>query len=122
MPAGKIDAGETVIQAARRELFEETGLTMRGEGVIIGNVFPSCGIIDECHAVVCCWTEGEPNTDNTTDHEDIELLMLDGQDLENLVRLGKIENKRVEEPVYLSLGLTHYAMGVRQAQFLTKAI
>jgi 8-oxo-dGTP pyrophosphatase MutT (NUDIX family) len=41
MPGGKIEEGEVVIEAARRELQEETGLTPRNIPVLMGRILGS---------------------------------------------------------------------------------
>ncbi|PKL63696.1 MAG: NUDIX hydrolase [Methanomicrobiales archaeon HGW-Methanomicrobiales-3] len=46
LPAGKIDSGESIIDAARRELLEETGYTAR-EWVCLGQMHPCIGYSDE---------------------------------------------------------------------------
>ena len=47
IPAGKLDSkDEDVIEAAKRELREETGIEA-GKLYFIGDVYPSCAILDE---------------------------------------------------------------------------
>lgn len=46
VPAGKIDAGETSLQTARRELLEETGYAAR-EWAFLTRIHPAIGFSDE---------------------------------------------------------------------------
>jgi ADP-ribose pyrophosphatase len=46
LPAGKTDEGETVLQAARRELIEETGLRAR-KWKKLASFYPSPGYVEE---------------------------------------------------------------------------
>jgi ADP-ribose pyrophosphatase len=46
LPAGKTDGGETVLQAARRELIEETGLRAKKWKKLV-SFFPSPGYVEE---------------------------------------------------------------------------
>jgi ADP-ribose pyrophosphatase len=46
LPAGKTDEGETVLQAARRELIEETGLRAKKWKKLV-SFFPSPGFVEE---------------------------------------------------------------------------
>lgn len=46
LPAGKTDEGETVLQAARRELIEETGLRAKKWKKLV-SFFPSPGYVEE---------------------------------------------------------------------------
>jgi ADP-ribose pyrophosphatase len=111
LPAGKIDAGEDILVAAGREMKEETGLDLE-DALYVPWVFPSCGIIDESHAVVMGWVSGEPTTAYTEEYEDIEILMCNDKQLIALL----------EQKTPVSLGLAHYIMGIHQNQYLVKAM
>lgn len=46
IPAGKLDAGEDFLEAAKRELFEETGITA-GKYTFLGEIYTTPAFVDE---------------------------------------------------------------------------
>ena len=75
-PAGLVDAGESVEQATRRELMEETGLTVSRLIRSSPAVYSSAGMSDESVAMVYVECEGEPSSRANTDSELIEVLFV----------------------------------------------
>lgn len=75
-PAGLVDSGESVEQAARRELMEETGLTVSRFIKISPPIYSSAGMTDESVALVYVECEGEPSNSANTDSELIEILFI----------------------------------------------
>ena len=75
-PAGLIDKGEEIIESARRELFEETGLTPISLEVILKPSYTSVGMSDESVAVVKAIVEGEITTEHAEEGEEIEVLKI----------------------------------------------
>ena len=75
-PAGLIDPGETIEQTARRELQEETGLTVTRFLKISAPVYSSAGMTDESVAMVYVECEGQPSTAGNQDSELIEVRLV----------------------------------------------
>lgn len=59
-PAGLIDSGETEETTARRELLEETGLTLTEIMMVSPPLVSSAGLSDEAVSIVFCRCEGQP--------------------------------------------------------------
>lgn len=76
LPAGLIDAGETVEQAAIREFKEETGMTFLPIKIDTER-YSSVGITNEKVNFVYGYFDGEPKTDYTADNEDITPFIAD---------------------------------------------
>lgn len=84
-PAGLIDTGESVYEAATRELFEETGLgVVRFHGVV-PQVFSTSGMTDESVSLVFCDAIGKVTNQNLQDDEDINVLLLSREETKALL-------------------------------------
>jgi ADP-ribose pyrophosphatase len=75
-PAGLVDAGESVEQATRRELMEETGLMVSRFIRSSPPIYSTAGMSDESIAMVYVECEGEPSSSANTDSEMIEVLFV----------------------------------------------
>jgi len=75
-PAGLVDRGESVEQTARRELTEETGLTVSRFIKTGPPIYSSAGMTDESVAMVYVECEGELSNRANTDSELIETLLI----------------------------------------------
>lgn len=85
-PAGLVDANETPLQAATRELREEIGLNVTEVFLVSPVVFSSAGLTTECLQVYFCIVEGEPNSNGAEADEDIEVLQLSRDKLNEIIR------------------------------------
>ena len=72
-PAGLIDAGETIEQASRRELKEETGLEVTRFTGFSPPIYSSAGMSDESVVMVYVECDGNPSTARNTESELIEV-------------------------------------------------
>lgn len=90
LPAGKLDAGEKPLQAAKRELAEETGYKARTWKKLV-SFFPSPGYVEEKMTIFLATdlTEGEATP---MEDERIETRWFTAREVGDLIRSGKIED------------------------------
>jgi ADP-ribose pyrophosphatase len=83
-PAGLIDEGETVQEAARRELTEETGLTLIRFLKIGPCIYSSAGMTDESVSMVYIECDGDPSNDRNEGSEDIQVIFVSREEASQL--------------------------------------
>jgi ADP-ribose pyrophosphatase len=90
LPAGRLDAGENALQAARRELREETGYKAR-TWKRLATFWPSPGYVGEKMAIFLATdlTEGDAEP---MDDERIECRWFARKEVDEMIRDGKIED------------------------------
>ena len=86
-PAGLVDPGESCEESARRELWEETGLTLTSIQKILPDSFNCVGITNEKSCVIIGTAEGE-FTESTSDEEEIECRWYTRQEVRQLIESG----------------------------------
>lgn len=88
LPAGRIDKGETALQAARRELIEETGYRARRWKRLVG-FFPSPGFLSEKMTVFLA-TELRAGESQPMEDERIETRWFTAREMGEWIGTGKI--------------------------------
>lgn len=101
IPAGLIDGDEDIFTAAKRELFEETGLDILEVDKTKKTLplYASAGMTDESITLVYCTCTGEASTQNLEDDEDLEVLLVSREEAEELVN----KNVKMDAKAYIIL-------------------
>ncbi|MBU8912270.1 MAG: NUDIX hydrolase [Desulfobacterales bacterium] len=90
-PAGLADTGETVEQTGKRELFEETGLTVTKVLKKSPAIFSSSGMTDESISLLFVECEGRPTSRFNEASEDIEVMMLSREQASDILNGNQIK-------------------------------
>ena len=88
LPAGRLDPGETPLQAAKRELIEETGYRAKSWKKLV-TFFPSPGYVAEKMTIFLA-TELTAGKATPMEDERIEMRWFTAKEIEDGIRTGKI--------------------------------
>ena len=88
IPAGLLDSNESIDTAVRRELKEETGLSLIDINYekTKNKVYVSTGMTDESVAMVYCTCEGTISTEYLEADEDIEAILMNQGEVSELLK------------------------------------
>lgn len=85
-PAGLVDKGEGIEAACRRELYEETGLSVSQVLKTSPPIYSSSGLSDESICLVFVECQGQPTNQFNEASEDIEVICLGPQAANGLLK------------------------------------
>ena len=99
MPAGKLEEGETPLEAAKRELLEETGYRPL-EMIHLGDSYPTPGYSSEIiHLYYCPKAVKEER--HLDKDENIELIYLTLDEIEQMIADNTIKDSKTVAAIYL---------------------
>ena len=84
-PAGLVEPGEDLLAAARRELYEETGLTFTPTAAT-RPFFTTIGLTDESCATVFGYCEGTPTSSHQEAAEEIQVILADREECRRILK------------------------------------
>ena len=86
-PAGLVEPGENVQEAAVREMFEETGLTLELIPSEFGRpFFTTDGMTDESCCLVFGHCQGDPTSEHQENTEDIQVVLADKAECRRILK------------------------------------
>ena len=99
MPAGKLEKGETPLEAAKRELLEETGYRPL-EMVHLGDSYPTGGYSSEVIHLYYC-PKAVKEVRHLDSDENIELIYLSLEEIEKMIADNTIKDSKTVAAIFL---------------------
>ena len=103
-PAGLIDEGESIEAAAKRELKEETGLTLKQITQKSPVLYNTAGLADESVCLVYCECDGRPSNKGNRGTETIKVCLVGSAEATRI-----LSDSTAKCDVKLWMELTHFA-------------
>ncbi|MDO5541003.1 MAG: NUDIX hydrolase [Eubacteriales bacterium] len=104
MPAGLVDAGESMEKTARREFLEETGMTLSlyegGEKALRNAFYTTVGLTDESVSILYGYAQGEPSGKYLETTEDMEVVIADKEEAKRILREEKVAMKCAQSLIH----------------------
>ena len=99
MPAGKLEKGEVPLEAAKRELLEETGYRPL-EMIHLGDSYPTPGYSKEVIHLYYC-PKAVKEVRHLDSDENIELIYLTLEEIEKMIADGTIKDSKTVAAIFL---------------------
>ena len=99
IPAGKLEKGEIPLEAAKRELLEETGYRPL-EMIPLGEMYPTVGYSTEIIHLYYC-EKAQKEERHLDNDEDIDLTLLSLEEIEQLIKDNIIKDSKTIAAIYL---------------------
>ena len=98
--AGMLEEGETPEECIRRELYEETGLSLKRIQIILPPSYAAVAISDVSTSIAIVEAEGDISSGHTSDNEEITAAFYSKEEVEELLREGAPFSSRAQIAAY----------------------